>query len=181
MKFLRILYFSLALVATPIAGFAHGDEDHGDTPAPLPTATSAPRAQAQTGDFELVVEQQGPSLLLFLDRFASNEPVTDAQLEVQSSDLQATATQVGPGTYRVTGDAWARPGTHALTISVQTPDTADLLSATLDIPAPVAAATVEKTGKTVLAGRTVWILVGATLLFAFIVFAWVRRRRSALS
>jgi len=181
LNLLRILYFSLALVATPIAGFAHGDEDHGDTPAPLPTTMSAPRAQAQTDDFELVVEQQGPSLLLFLDRFASNEPVTDAQVEVQSSDMQATATKVGPGTYRVAGDAWARPGTHALTISVQTTDTADLLSTTLDITAPVAAAPVEKAGKTVLAGRTAWILAGATLLLAFIVFAGVRRRRSALS
>ena len=181
MKFLRILYFSLALVATPIAGFAHGDEDHGDTPAPLPTATSAPRAQAQTGDFELVIEQQGPSLLLFLDRFASNEPVTDAQVEVQSSDMQATATKVGPGTYRVAGDAWTRPGTHALTISVQTTDTADLLSATLDIPAPVAAAIVEKAGKNLPVGRTIWFLAGAALLFAIIVFAWLRRRRSTPS
>ena len=181
MKFLRILYFALALVATPVAGLAHEGENHGDVATPLPTTTSVPRAEAQTSDFELVIEQQGPSLLLFLDRFASNEPVTDAQVEVQSSDTQATATQVGTGTYRVAGDAWTRPGTHALTISVQTPDTADLLSATLDIPAPVAATPVEKAGKTLLAGRAVWIVAGATLLCVFIVFAWVRRRRSALS
>ena len=181
MKLLRIFYFALALAATPIAGFAHGDEDHGAAAAPLPTATSAPRAQAQTDDFELVIEQQGPTLLLFLDSFASNEPVTDAQVELQSGDLQATATPVGPGAYRVAGDAWTRPGTHALTISVQTADTADLLSATLDIPAPVAAAHIEKAGKPLLAGRTVWLLAGAALLFAFLVFAWVRRRRATPS
>ena len=181
MKFLRRLYFALALVATPVAGLAHEGEDHGDVPTPLPTTTSVPRAEAQTSDFELVIEQQGPSLLLFLDRFASNEPVTDAQVEVQSSDTQATATQVGPGTYRVAGDAWTRPGTHALTISVQTPDTADLLSATLDIPASVAAAPVEKIGKNLPADSTVLNLVGATILLALIVFAWLRRRRSTPS
>ncbi|MGP1691545.1 MAG: hypothetical protein ACTS6O_03455 [Giesbergeria sp.] len=181
MKFLRLFYLAMALAATPALSFAHGVEDHGDAPAPLPTATSAPRAQAQTDDFELVVEQQGPSLLLFLDSFSSNKPVSDAQVEVQSGDLQATATPVGPGIYRVVGDGWTLPGTHALTISVQTTDTADLLSATLDIPPTVAAASEDKVGKTLPAGRTVWFLASAALLCAFIVFAWLRRRKSAPS
>ena len=172
----------MALVVTPVASLAHGDEDHGDAPTPSPTTTSVPRAETQTSDFELVVEQQGPSLLLFLDRFESNEPVTDAQVEVQSNEQQATASKVAPGTYRVTGDAWTRPGTHALTISVQTPDASDLLSVTLDIPAPAA----EKTDKTWATGRTGWLLAGATLLLALAaVFVaavvWQRRRKSALS
>lgn len=179
MKILRILYFAMALVATPVAGFAHGGEDHGDAPAPLPTATSASRAEAQTSDFELVVAQEGQSLLLFLDNFASNEPLTGAQVEVQSGDLQATANEVGPGTYRVAGPAWTLPGAHALTISVQTADTADLLSATLDIPA--AAAPAEKVDTTLPAGRTVWILAGAVLVFTLIVVSWLRRRRTAPS
>jgi hypothetical protein len=118
-------------------------------------------------------------LLLFLDNFASNEPVTGAQVEVQSGDLQATATEVGPGTYRVAGGAWTLPGTHALTISVQTADTADLLSASLDIPA--AAAPAEKAGTSLPAGRSLWMLAGAVLVFAFIAIAWLRRRRTAPS
>ena len=181
MKILRILYFVLALMAIPVAGFAHEGEDHGDAPVPLPTATSAPRAEAQTSDFELVVAQEGQSLLLFLDKFASNEPLTGAQVEVQSGDLQATATEVGPGTYRVAGPAWTLPGTHALTVSVQTADAADLLSATLDIPAAMVAAPAEKAGTALPGGRTVWALAGAVLVFAFIVFAWLRRRRTAPS
>lgn len=180
MKLLRILYFALALAA-PGTGLSHEGEDHGDAPVPLPTATSAPRAEAQTPDFELVVEPQGQSLLLFLDSFTSNEPVTGAQVEVQSGDQQAIATEVSPGTYRVAGGAWTLAGAHALTISVQTADTADLLSATLDIPAAVATATAEKTGTAWPAGRTVWMLAGAVLVFAFIVVAWLRRRRTALS
>ncbi|MCB1980046.1 MAG: hypothetical protein KDF25_11945 [Burkholderiaceae bacterium] len=178
MKLLRILCFALAL-AVPVTGFSHEGEDHGDAPAPLPTAASTPRAEAQTSDFELVVAQEGPSLLLFLDNFASNEPVTGAQVEVQSGDLQATATEVGPGTYRVAGGAWTLPGTHALTISVQTAVTADLLSASLDIPA--AAAPAEKAGTSLPAGRSLWMLAGAVLVFAFIAIAWLRRRRTAPS
>ena len=181
MKSVRILYLAMALVAMPIASFAHGGEDHGDVPAPVPMVASAPRAEAQTSDFELVVEQQGPSVLLFLYSFASNEPVIGAQVEVQSGDLQATAAEVAPGTYRVTGGAWALPGTHALTISVQTADTADLLSATLDIPAAVAAISAEKGGTTLPASRSLWMLMGAVLVFAFLVFASQRRRRSAPS
>jgi hypothetical protein len=107
--------------------------------------------------------------------------VIGAQVEVQSGDLQATAAEVGPGTYRVTGGAWALPGTHALTISVQTADTADLLSATLDIPAAVAAISAEKGGTTLPASRSLWMLMGAVLVFAFLVFASQRRRRSAPS
>ena len=172
----------MALVVTPLAGWAHGDDDHGDAPTPLPAPTSAPRAEAQTTDFELVVAPQGPSLLLFLDRFASNEPVSDAEVTVQSKDLQATAVKVAPGTYRVTGEPWTRPGPHALTISVQTPEASDLLSVTLDMPAPAA----EKTDKTWTGGRTGWLLAGATLLLALAsVFVgavvWQRRRKSALS
>ncbi len=181
MKFLRILYFALALAATPALSFAHGGEDHGDAPAPLPTATSAPRAEAQTGDFELVIEPEGPSLLLFLDSFSSNAPVTGAEVEVQGGGVQAMATEVGPGTYRVAGSAWTQPGAHALTISVQTADTADLFSATLDIPAAVAVAPAGKVGTALPTGRTVWMLVGAVLVFAVIVVAWLRRRRPALS
>jgi hypothetical protein len=179
LKFLRILYFAMALVATPALSFAHGGEDHGDAPAPLPTAASSPRTEAQTSDFELVVEQEGPSLLLFLDTFSSNAPVTGAEVEVQSGGVQAAATEVGPGTYRVAGGTWTQPGSHALTISVQTSDTADLLSATLDIPA--AAPPAEKAGTVLPAGRSLWMLAGAVLVFAFIAFAWLRRRRTAPS
>jgi hypothetical protein len=181
LKFLRSLYFSMALAATPALSFAHGGEDHGDAPAPLPTAASAPRAEAQTGDFELVVQPEGPSLLLFLDSFSSNAPVIGADVEVQSGGVQAAATEVGPGTYRVAGGAWTQPGAHALTISVQTSDTADLLSATLDIPAAVAATSAEKAGTALPAGRSLWMLAGAVLVFAFIVLAWLRRRRTAPS
>lgn len=182
MKLLRMLCFAMALVVTPLAGWAHGDDDHGDAPTPLPAPTSAPRAEAQTTDFELVVAPQGPSLLLFLDRFASNEPVSDAEVTVQSKDLQATAVKVAPGTYRVTGEPWTRPGTHALTISVQTPEASDLLSVTLNMPAPA----VETVDKTWTGGRTGWLLAGATLLLALaavfvVAVVWQRRRKSALS
>ncbi|MGP1682893.1 MAG: hypothetical protein ACTS8S_11260 [Giesbergeria sp.] len=175
MKFLRTLYFALAL-AVPVTGFSHEGEDHGEAPTPSPTAASAPRAEAQTSDFELVVEPEGPSLLLFLDTFSSNAPVTGAEVEVQSGGVQAAATEVGPGTYRVAGGAWTQPGSHALTISVQTSDTADLLSATLDIPA--AATPAEKAGTALPAGRSLWMLAGGVLVFAFIAFVWLRRRRT---
>ena len=102
-------------------------------------------------------------------------------MEVQSGGVQAAATEVGPGTYRVAGGAWTQPGAHALTISVQTSDTADLLSATLDIPAAVAATSAEKAGTALPVGRSLWMLAGGVLVFSFIAFVWLRRRRTAPS
>jgi hypothetical protein len=51
----------------------------------------------------------------------------------------------------------------------------------LDIPAAVAAPPAEKAGTALPAGRSLWMLAGAVLVFAFIAFAWLRRRRTAPS
>lgn len=98
----------------------------------------APRAYAQTEDFELVAQLQGTTLTLTLDQFATNAPVADAQIEVESGPaFKAQAQQMAPGVYTVQADALATPGKYALSFSVQAGDTADLLAATLDTTAPV--------------------------------------------
>lgn len=97
----------------------------------------APRAYAQTPDFELVAQLHGGTLTLTVDRFATNEPVADAQIEVESGTaLKALAQQTAPGVYTVQADALATPGRYPLSVSVQAGDVADLLSATLDVAPP---------------------------------------------
>ena len=151
MKSLRIFCVAVALAAPPLTGHAHGGEDHGDAAAPAPVASAAPRAQAQSEDFELVAEVQGQALVLFLDRFDSNAPVVGAQVEVDSGGPPAMAAETAPGVYRVAASPWTQPGRHALTVSVQAGDTADLLSATLDVPAAAPAAPAAS-----LASGTAW-------------------------
>ena len=70
------------VLALLLAGnaFAHGGEDHGDGAAATPAAAveAGPRATAASEDFELVALTQGDKLLIYLDRFATNEPVAGA-------------------------------------------------------------------------------------------------------
>ena len=44
----------MLLAAMPLQVIAHGGEDHGNEAAVLPSATVAPRAIAQSEEFELV-------------------------------------------------------------------------------------------------------------------------------
>ncbi|MBP6160054.1 MAG: hypothetical protein KA490_09570 [Giesbergeria sp.] len=183
MKSLRIFCVAVALAAPPLTGHAHGGEDHGDAAAPAPVASAAPRAQAQSEDFELVAEVQGQALVLFLDRFDSNAPVVGAQVEVDSGGPPAMAAETAPGVYRVAASPWTQPGRHALTVSVQAGDTADLLSATLDVPAAAAAAPAAPlaVGSPTTTKRSLWALAGALALAALGGFTWRRHRASTPS
>lgn len=126
--------------AIALAAWAHGGEDHGDAAAVIPSADAAPRTTAATENFELVAVLEGKNLMLYLDRFATNEPVANAEIEVESGAFKAIATRQGPGLYALPGENFALPGRHPLTISIQAEDSADLLTATLDIAAPAASA-----------------------------------------
>lgn len=142
MKHLLTLIVTAAIAssaATPLPVRAHGGEDHGDEVAAIPTAVMAPRAIAETAEFELVAVLEGKKLSFTLDRFATNEPVADAQIEVESGALKAVATQVAPGVYSIPGESFVPPGKYPLAISVQAGESADLLTATLDLSTPVTA------------------------------------------
>ncbi len=132
-----ITFFAAAAFA--LSAWAHGGEDHGDgAHDPAPIADVAPRAVAATEDLELVAVLEGKKLILYVDRYASNEPVADAQVEVEGGGLKGVAAQVAPGVYSLPAEALANPGKHALAVSVQAGEIADLLSATLDLPKPAA-------------------------------------------
>lgn len=124
------------IAATLLAGGANAHEGHDHAEAPPPNIELAPRASAQTADFELVAVREDGRLLVYLDRFGSNEPVADAQVEIDDGAATTAATQVAPGVYALSGVRFAAPGAHPLTISVQSANTADLLVTTLEVPAP---------------------------------------------
>lgn len=162
----------IAAFILALAAWAHGGEDHGDGATPAMANDIAPRASAQTDEFELVAVLESGKLTLYLDRFASNEPVPDAQIEVESGALKAVAVQVAPGMYSLPGETFAKPGRHPLAISVQAGDTGDLLSATLDLAMPVAGVGHGH-------GWSEWVVWGASgaLLLAGGGLVAVRRRK----
>lgn len=170
-RVLAVTLFTAAFAAAS-AVYAHGDEDHGAAPPPV-TQSMSPRAVAATEDFEVVAILDGKHLVVYVDRFASNEPVVKAKVEVEGAGLKGLASEAAPGTYVMDLAAALAPAKHALTISIEAGETADLLSATLDTSQPVVAAA-DAHGWT---RRTVWI-VAALLLLAAGALLVIRRRKA---
>jgi LPXTG-motif cell wall-anchored protein len=169
LKYIRKYFVSLTLVMSALAyggGDSSDGHSHGEAANPAMTVDVAPRTSAQSDEFELVAVLAAGKLTLYLDRYADNAPVPDAEVEVESGSFKAVAAQMVPG------HAFAQPGRHPLTISVQAGDAADLLTATLDL-APPAAGVEHAHGW---GEWTVWSAAGA-LLLAGAGLAAVRRRK----
>lgn len=175
MKNLRTVLCTALLTALAPPSMAHGGEDHGSTPTPHPPGMALPRAAAQTQDFELVAVLDGQKLTLTVDRFATNAPVVDAEVEITSGSVQTVAAQAAPGVYAIAGAPFAQPGKYLLAISVQAGETADLLTLTLEIAG-------QGTGAAPVGTRTPWAVAGfaGTLLLAVAgLLTWQRRKKSA--
>ena len=167
-----VALFAALLLATPLTLFAHGDEDHA-APAPSVTKQRTPRAVARSDEFEAVAVLEGKKLLLYLDRFASNAPVTDAKVEIEGGGFKGLATQTAPGVY-VLDAALIPPSKQPLTISIATDDSADLLSASLDVGQALDAAAPTHSAKTWMVG------IFAATLVAVSGLLWLLHRRKAL-
>ena len=167
---------------------AHEGHDHGEPPPSVALPMLAPRAEASGDLFEVLVRADGPQLTLWVDRFASNEPVTTARVEIEGQGWKAVATPMTDGSYRFETPAQLRQaGSHPMVITVQlaassgkgSNDEADLLETTLQLPAPDTAASAPSTAAAAPASLT-W---GAAALVAVAAMAgalWaLARRRNA--
>ncbi|MBE2260445.1 MAG: LPXTG cell wall anchor domain-containing protein [Rhodobacteraceae bacterium] len=161
------------LLAVAFSAFGHGGEDHG-APPPALSQSVAPRASAATDDFEVVAAVEDQKLVIYVDRFASNEPVAAARVEVEGdvAGIQGVASETSPGTYVIDLAAGLPAARHPLTISIETSDSADLLSLVLDTSQPAAAATHSHDWSE----WAVWLLA-AVLLLAGAALLVLRRRR----
>ena len=146
-----VTLLTLAAIAAPwpaLAGPGGPGHTHGDE-APIAAGELAPRTEAHSELFEFVGTFQdgegGHALLIHLDRFATNEPVEGAVVEVDSGGQPATAEPQPDGTYLLRAPWLDRSGPHDLIISVTTGDDADLLTATLTLPDATPAAAMAAT------------------------------------
>ena len=172
-RYMLLAGVSLTLgLAGTSATFAHGGEDHGAPPPPINTSV-APRATASSEEFEVVTVLADNKLLVYLDRFSSNEPVAGAKLEVEGTGLKGLAEETAPGIYTLAAES-VPAAHHPLTISIETTDSADLLTTTLDTTAGTGAVVhVHTWGE-----RAVW-LGAAVLALAAGALLLVRRRKQA--
>jgi hypothetical protein len=129
-----IAVFLLAVMAmsAPPAR-AHEGHDHG-APSVAPLTAVAPRVEASSESFELVGILRGETMLVFLDRFASNEPVTGATIDVTADGVAVRAEPQPDGSYLVAAPWLARTGPVDLVFTVTTGEASDLMIGTLDMP-----------------------------------------------
>lgn len=125
---------------------AHEGHDHGAEP-PAPIEIGA-RAQAVSPDFELVAVPRGNELVLYLDRFSSNEPVTQAQIALETPEGQASAQAQADGTFRLPAPWLARGGQVDLIATVEAEGKLDVMTLDLHLPDPAPAAPPVHAGET---------------------------------
>ena len=137
-----MLTISLPLAAAP---GAHGpDGEHLDAPSGAVGGPLLPRLEAHSDLFELVAELKDGQLRIYVDRYASNEPVADASVEVESGQFKALAAyQAAEGHYVLVEpeflQALGTPAEHALVFTILAGDDADLLNGMLDTRTAAAA------------------------------------------
>jgi hypothetical protein len=185
----------LAIRPTSAGPGAHGpDGEHLDAPPAMRSAAAQPRLEAHTEAFELVAELRPGELAILVDRYASNEPVLGATLEVESGAFKATAAfRADQGDYVVTDaallKALAAPGEHGMVFTLMAGPDSDLLDGTLVSDAGRAANAAGSDGQghghddehgpghSHALERTVWIGAGIAALGLIGGIAWWRRRR----
>jgi hypothetical protein len=121
---------------------AHGPNgEHLDAPAMVNANAMRTNLQieAKSDLFELVATLTGGELSMLIDRFATNEPVLKAQVEVESGGLKAQAKfHADIGDYAIDDPAMLKklstPGEHPLVITVLAGEDSDLLDGVLRVP-----------------------------------------------
>jgi membrane fusion protein, heavy metal efflux system len=132
--FLSTVTLAVVLSAMPPAQ-AHEGHDHGAPPPPV-SKTIAPRTDASSAAFEVVLVARNTTLILHLDQFRTNEPVEGAEIEIDASGgiFKPQPIPKEPGSYSVAAPFLAKPGKYDLAITVTAQGTVDILAATLTIP-----------------------------------------------
>lgn len=133
----------LVALALASAG-AHGPNgEHLDTNKAGSAATSAaPRLEAKSELFELVGRLGGGEFSILIDRFATNEPLLKADVEVESGQLKAKARyHEDLGDYAVDDPAMLKllstPGEHPVVVTIMAGEESDLLDGVLKVDANV--------------------------------------------
>ncbi|MDG4575458.1 MAG: HlyD family efflux transporter periplasmic adaptor subunit [Defluviicoccus sp.] len=170
-----LLFAVVTMAVSP--SVAHEGHDHG-TPA-VTVSAAAPRVEASSESFELVGIVHGGAMRVYLDRFASNEPVTTATIDV-TLDADTVRAEPQPDGSFLVGAPWlAKTGRLDLVFAVATDETSDLLIGTLDLPAE---ATGEAAGKSTLAisvrSPALWVIGFALFVVGVLFGRSLARRRS---
>ncbi len=168
------LLLYIALLFSAANASAHEGHLHEEEPPPVTAAL--PRGSASSDHFELVAILRGQTLAIYLDHFATNEPVATAKVEVETPDGPKETVEED-GVYRLAAP-WAEKGGHFdLIVTVRVGDEVEVLPVTIDIPAPPAGLGARAAQLPWLGAFGVHTLLLAGLLVV-VALTLVRQRRS---
>lgn len=141
---------------------------------PLSAAAEAarPSFEAHSELFELVGRIKDGRLTLTLDRWASNEPVSGAQIEIELNGRSLVAEAQTDGSYVLDAAPFATPATYPLTITVNAGEDSDLLATDFVVAGETATPANAVTGSTPLG-----IGIAAALALLAATVALLRRRK----
>lgn len=174
--FMTILTSRVAALLTTfflMTGVAAADDGHDHGAPAVSTGPALPRFAAVSETFELVGVLNGRQLTLYLDRFADNSPVKDAQLDLEIDGAKLKAEPHGEGEFEALLAEAPKAGVLSVAATVVAGKESDLLAGELDIHEEAhadAAATARPRWQRIAIG-----VLGA--LFALGLVAWIARRR----
>lgn len=171
-----LVLWAMLFTILPLLAFAHGGEDHGDeAKAPISvSAASGPRLELTSPDVELSGLFQDGKLTLYADHYATNEPIANAKIELESGGRKIQISMVSNGIYTATADSFKQPGKHDVVVSIEAGDLEDLLIGSFEIPA----STITVRGLIWL-DYAKWTAVGiAVVILLVVLFKRIRRHKT---
>ena len=169
-----IFFIAFNFFATAWAAGDHGAE----APATAGAGTS-PRISSPSDLLELVGVVENGEMKISLDRYASNEPITDAKIEVEAGAAKGAATPQADGRYSFRHELLGQPGTLAVSFVIVAGQDTDLLAGDLVITDPHDEDEHLDTNRPWL--RWAAYAGAALLLAALAAAAWRNRRRKSLA
>lgn len=128
----RTLVAGLMLAVTVSTSIASEGHDHGEANAAT-VQTASPRFAAHSDLFELVGIVSKGQMVVYLDRYASNEPVPGATIEFEAGAAKGIAAPQADGTYLIKLDTLGQAGDTAFSFTVTAGTDTDLLAGDLSI------------------------------------------------
>lgn len=173
----RTFVVSLVLAVTAIGAIASEGHDHGEGNA-VSGQTASPRMTAHSDLFELVGIVSEGQMVVYLDRYGSNEPVIGAKLDFEAGAAKGTAAPQPDGTYLVKLDTLGKPGNTPFSFTVTAGTDTDLLASDLTISDDHAHV---EAGKPWLRWLTYGLVVIVLLAGAAFIFRRLRAKRMSFN
>ena len=167
---------SLAAILLAMNVYAH--EGHDDAASAPTNIGGAPRVEAASDMFEITGVVENGTMTVYLDRYATNEPVVDAKIEIDAGAAKGAAQPNSDGTYTFRHAVLAQSGTLPITFSVSSGPDADLLTGELAITDPD---TTKAPSQPLFDWtRGAWLVGAVTLIGIALGSFWFRRRQLTL-